>query len=111
MSLGFDRRNLDAAVARIVQLAKEKRQETVWVASQPKKQYLLADPEQVREYLMTWAEDALTDAHNLLTGRIVGVPYYSIGVVFEANLGEMHPAPLSRSPGKPERIAMFWQVL
>ena len=111
MSIGFDRRNLDIAVARVVQLAKEKGQDNIWLSTKPKETFVLSDPEQVRRYLIAWTENAHTKSQDLRPGQIVGVPYYSIGVVFEANLGEMHPPPLSLAPGRPDRIAMFWQVL
>lgn len=111
MGLGFDRRNLDVAVARVVQLAKEKGQDNVWLNTRTKEAFVLSDPEQVRKYLIAWSENAYAESQDLRPGQIVGVPYFSIGVVFEANLGEMHPTPLSHASGRPDQIAMFWQVL
>ena len=111
MSVGFDRRNLDVAVARVVQLAKAKGQDTIWLSTRPKETFVLSDPEQVRQYLIAWTENAHKESQDLRPGQIVAGPYSSIGVVFEASPDEMYPPPLSQAPGKPDRIAMFWQVL
>lgn len=112
MSIGFESSNLNAAVERVMQLAKDKKQEKIWIpGTSDTKQYLLTDKDQVREYLMARTEAIYDKSSNGVVAQIRDVVYFSIGVVFEEMPTEMIPPPISRSHGRPPHLAYFWQVL
>lgn len=111
MNVGFDPRNLRAAIVRLMSLANKKKQEYLWAPREGIEQVLLTDEIQVQEYLMSRAEAAYAKSGSGVVAQIRDTPYFSIGIVFEENSGEMHPAPISRSPERPAHLAYFWQVL
>lgn len=111
MNVGFDSQNLNAAVALVMELASNRNQGSIWHPGSGVKQYLLSDADQVREYLMSRAEYAYARATHGVVAQIRDVVYFSVGVVFEENKGEMHPPPVSRTAERPIHLAYFWQVL
>lgn len=112
MVIGFDQRNLSAAVSVTMAHALKVKQER-YVESRPGGVYTtdLDNSEQVREMLMDRAEAFISQVPADMTGQILGMPYGHIGVVLEECIGETHPAPLSRSKEPVTHLAMFWAVL
>jgi hypothetical protein len=109
MSLGFDARNLAAAVEKIMELAITRRLTTQIVGVE--KNFDITDRTQVEDYLMTKAQEIYDHKGPGVEAEIRDVVYCSLGVVYEANLGETHPPHVSRSTERPKHIVMFWQVL
>jgi hypothetical protein len=112
LNIGFDERNLNAAVEKVMALAKDKEQETIWIPGGDNVElFRLTDPLEVREYLMRRAEAAYQKATSGLVAQIVDMPYASIGILFEEHKLKMLPEPITRSPEKPVHLAYFWEVL
>lgn len=111
MNLGFDSSNLNAAVKLVMSLAVGKGQQRLAEVEAGRGYVDLTDFEQVKDYLMRTSEAAYSRAGRGVVAQIRDVVYYSVGVVFEENRGEMHPPPICRSLGRPAHLAYFWQVL
>lgn len=117
MAIGFDRFNLDAAVAAVIQSAREKGQAAM---PQPDERAVrLTEQEDVRTHLKKCAAHAYAEASSkpevIQIAKIEAVPYSPVGFVFEANLGEMSPPPERHNgddgAGDIKHLAYFWMVL
>lgn len=110
MSIAFDRDSLSSAAKLIVAIARTKNQKQIFnpVTST---MFDLSDVQQVTEYLMDYVEDLYKKAELITPGLIVGVPYFSIGVVFEDHPGEMTPPSIFRGVGTRKHLAIFWQTV
>ena len=117
MNVGFESKNLDAAVAVVMALAKKNNQKTIVTANTSESKLLsLTDVDQVRDYLISSADFAYQkalkqNAAGGIVGRISDVPYLSVGVVFENMPDEIRPEPITRSEVRPAHLAFFWQHL
>jgi len=112
MVIGFDEKNLSAAVS-VTMAHALKVNQARYVESRPSGVFTadLKNPDQVREMLMDRAEAFISRVPDGMTGQILGMPYGHVGVVLEESIGEMHPAPTSRSKEPVTHLAMFWELL
>lgn len=112
MTIGFDAHNLDAAITAVIDEAAKQGQPGLRDI-RAGRTIDLTDREEVRAYLIARVQAAYARAQDLADGvpvaRIEDVPYRGIGFVFEPNVGEMHPPPVSlNDAARVTYLAIFW---
>lgn len=114
MTVGFEPRNLEAAVSTIVREATNQGQDQLIDAPH---RVNLKEPEEVKSYLIrqVLAEytKSLKDATGVQIARIEGIPYRGIGFVFEANdQNQISPNAIPAEQAKEiQHVAYFWMHL
>lgn len=112
MSIAFDQRSLNAAANLVINIAAQKKHEqTSILEKNHRRDYNLEDFNEVVKYLMDKTEVFYNETDPIVVASIAGVPYATIGVVFERMYDTVHPAPPTKGIGKPEHIAYFWHAL
>lgn len=112
MSIAFDQRSLNAAANIVINLAAQKKQEKITILEMNhRREYNLGDFNDVVEYLIYKTEMIYNKTNPIVVASIAGMPYATIGVVFEKMHDMVHPEPPTKGTGKPEHITYFWQTL
>ncbi|MBJ9622097.1 hypothetical protein [Burkholderia multivorans] len=114
-AVGFDTLNLAAAVEAVMKSAAEKDQEVTFSIDTAKR-IDLRDREQVRAHLIDQVRRHYSRAKQRPGGvriaTIERVVFSPVGFVFEKNIGQMHPAPVTEeTDGAVMHLAYFWSVL